>query len=151
MQETDPPVWNVQYSDLPKMAYIRKTPTGLIPGKEVETEVLLLAYEAEQLGITWEIVPYSELWKFSYREHDKYLLKHFDSQMKTVGNRLCFDKDFTRSILAFHDIHIPKGFTITKSQSEQEWQNVFTSLKNQPSSNQLPELTAKMFSCIFLH
>ncbi len=119
---------NINYHDLPKLSYTRFTPGGLVETKAVDTEVQLVAYEAELAGIRWEAIPDSELVKFSYRGHDEYLLGHIQPTMGVNGSRLCMDKDFTRSVLAYANVLVTKGFSLLPTDTESHWEAVFNVL-----------------------
>jgi len=120
---------NTNYLDLPIIRYQTKLPNGLISSKLSTTEAQLVVYEAEKLNISWELVPFTEMIKFSYKGHTEYFLGRFQTTMGIIGYRICYDKSVTRSVLEEKNLPIAKGFTINSSDSLEVWESVFNALQ----------------------
>jgi len=120
---------NIQYSDLPVISYTKNSPSGLVTRKPVSSAMQLVAYEATLAGVEWEVIPDSELMKFTYNNRTVHVLEHYQPTLTVTGDWLCIDKEATRSALAAQSLPIPKGYAILATDSEQSWEEIFNVLQ----------------------
>lgn len=109
--------------------FTRLSPQGLVPDEKVSTEMNLLQIEAKELGITCEVIPDSDVYKLTYKNHVEYLRDGAPTSNRLPGPQLCDNKALTRAMLAQLNLPIAKGFTYYRSDSSEYLQEIFSSLK----------------------
>lgn len=114
---------------LPDLKCGRRTPSGIIYDLEVTTEAKLITLEADQLGIKWEIVPFTNIVKLTYGEHSEYMRHGVTTTNRVPGPYICDDKYLTREVLENAGMPVSKGYCLVKTDSYEHRKEVFESLQ----------------------
>lgn len=111
----------------------RKLPNGKISEKKVSIETQLLLKAAEEQGISWRIIPFSEAIELKKNEQVHYLHNRCLDNTSYTGYKYCINKNVTEKMLEDKNISVAPGYFISKEEKEDFGllENIFDSL-NKP-------------------
>lgn len=85
--------------------------------------------EAEQRGVEWEIIPDSDIVKFTYNGQEGLIRKGVPSTNLSIASRICAHKNLTRTMLREAGLPIMKGFALRSSDTPEYRNEVFSALQ----------------------
>lgn len=114
----------------PNFYYVRPKIDGTEEKKEVVSfSTQLVLVEAEKLGITWELIPETEMYKLNWNGEIGYFLDRTPLASSFSAVSTCMDKHITKLFLAKSGVSTPKGYSITKTDTPEYIEKVFNALQ----------------------
>lgn len=114
---------------IPDICFLRSTPLGLKNGPQLDTETKFIIMEAEKLGMTWRLIPDSDVTCLTLNGHTEYLRNGAPSTNRSPGSRICAKKHLTRAMLIDAGVPVTKGFAIHVADTQEYRRAVFTALQ----------------------
>lgn len=108
--------------------YKNKTPNGWQNGRAVTISTQLILETAKNLGIDWQEIPGTGIFRLIYKKRVEYFYIQIPSKTTALAHFICADKRVTRNMLLDQKISVPKGFTITRKDSQSYRQAVYKNL-----------------------
>lgn len=115
-------------TQLPSLYFSRQLPSKIVNDLECTTEIKLLIMEAEKAGVSWEVVPFSDVCRFTYHGHTEYSRFGGVSTNRTPGPIICENKYLTRQFLIDAGLPVVKGYLVMSADSPEDRNNIFNSL-----------------------
>jgi len=109
--------------------YYRQTPTGQKKSKQITASTLLILKEAEKLNIQVEKIPYTQLFKLTYKKKIRYFRYQIPHQTTNIGIYCGNNKKITKRLLEQANISVPKGYSINKKDKKEYYRQILTDLK----------------------
>lgn len=109
--------------------YQRKTPQGLTDDRQMKFGVRVILKEAEELGIQWENIPGTDVFRLMWNDEVQFFRGGVPSTTSAIGREFAKEKDLTKRILESEGISTPKGYIVRKDDSDEYVQSVFQDLK----------------------
>lgn len=114
---------------LPQLPFHRQTPDGYKNDLELSPQAQVLVMEAEEMGIQWEVVPFTIVVKYTYNGHSEFVRHGVASTNRVPGPYICDDKYLTRAMLADAGLPIPKGYSIMHADTPEDRAKIFEALE----------------------
>ncbi len=111
------------------LRFDRNFPGASKPEDEISPQVQDIVLEAEEMGIAWEVVPFSTIVKFTYNGHVEFSYNGSTSTNRTPGPRICGDKQLTRALLIAGGIPISQGFAVIQQDTAFDREKIFLALR----------------------
>lgn len=109
--------------------FIRSLPEGLVQHEEVSISVKRILEEAENLGITWELVPDTDSIRLTYKGNVQIFRDCVPSTTSYIADQICYDKQLCKVILKQAEIEVAPGVLIYKEDSEKRIKSMWDSLQ----------------------
>lgn len=90
----------------------RRTIDGVKKIKKVSPSTVLVLEEAEKLGIEWEKISYTDLFKLTFQNEVKYFHGQIPSSTTEFAYYVCNNKRLSKNILIKAGISVSKGYQI---------------------------------------
>ncbi len=116
-------------STLKSLHYIRSLPEGVIQGEEVSISTKRILEEAENLGITWEILPNTEMIRLSYKDNVQIVKNRLPNTTSKNAYEVCHDKQICKMILEKAGLEGMPGFLIYKEDTEVRIKSMWDALQ----------------------
>lgn len=113
----------------PLLYYKRQKTTGLAEEELVSVSTRMILQESEKYGIVWKEIPETRVFEMTFHGQTKYFHAQIPAQTTWVGFHACLDKNVTKGFLRAAGIQTPKGFHLTRFDSQSYWKEVFESVK----------------------
>jgi D-alanine-D-alanine ligase-like ATP-grasp enzyme len=113
---------------MPLTNYKRRGVSQDLVFNEISFSTQLILQTAKELGITYETLPYTGLFKLNYRGKTEYLHAQPPSLNTRSSVYCCNNKAITKSLLRNENISTPKGFVISSKDSVKYWISVYNAL-----------------------
>ncbi len=95
--------------------YSITTPSGIIPAGKVSLSTQLILTAAENLGISWESIPNTQIFKLTYQHITRFFHQQRITQTLEIGFDICLDKCACKEFLTRAQITVPSGFYIPQT------------------------------------
>jgi cyanophycin synthetase len=99
--------------------------------RKISKSTILVLQEAENLGIDWQKMPYTSLFKLQHNGVDKYFHAQTPSETTAFAHYCCKNKQVAKNILHEEGINVPKGYFIKSSDTQKYLLDLFRNL-NKP-------------------
>lgn len=109
--------------------YQRYTPTGLSDADPVTLSTQLILDAALELGIEVHILPGTKIIQLRHNGVVKYFRFQISTETTDIGFYACLDKSVTNNLLRSQGVQVPSGFHITRTDSQEYWQEIFLALE----------------------
>jgi cyanophycin synthetase len=100
--------------------YLQTTPQGLASQRPMTISTKLLLQKAEELGISWETIPDTEVIKLSYQGQVGYFTRQVAGNTTLLAHECTKNKEIAKALFAQHGLSTPAGFTLTKQLYSQD-------------------------------
>ncbi|GIK83600.1 MAG: hypothetical protein BroJett025_02220 [Patescibacteria group bacterium] len=107
----------------------RKTILGKDKLKKISKSTLLVIEEAEKLGISWEIIPYTAMFRLQYKNTEKYFYGQVPSETTAFAHYCCKDKRIAKHMLQRAGISVTHGFLLESGDAIECYQQLFDGMK----------------------
>ncbi len=102
--------------------YSITTPSGTVPAGKISLSTQLILNAAQELGISWESIPNTQVFKLTYQQITRFFHQQRITQTLEIGFDICLDKCACKEFLTQAKITVPKGFYIP--QTHQNYQSL---------------------------
>ena len=109
----------------------RKTIDGVRKLKKVSKSTILILEEAEKNNISWEKIPYTDLFKLKFKGKLAYFYGQIPSKTSAFAYYACKNKRVTKNILESEGISVSKGYLIKDGDEKKYYLKLFKNL-NKP-------------------
>ncbi len=125
------------------LIYENYSPTGIVKNKNVSSSSRLVLKEAEKYGVTWRIIPCTEIIELNYKGKIQTYYHQVPSTTTALAKYACNNKKVTTNLLFNAGISVPKGYRIKKTTSDEDllafYKNLQKPLVVKPSDGALGE------------
>jgi len=111
-----------------KLIYNYFSPHGLEKSKNISNSSRLVLKEAEKLGITWKIIPGTEIITLNYHGKEESYFHQIPTSTTALGIYACNNKKTTINLLRQAGLCVPRGYRISKEHNEDYLKEVFNFL-----------------------
>jgi len=114
---------------LPKLVYEYFSPSGLKKGNNLTNSSRVIIKEAEKHGITWKIIPGTEIVSLTYKGQEKSYHHQVPSSCTALAHYICRNKKITNNLLQQAEINAPKSYHINQDDDKKYLRAIFEKLK----------------------
>jgi cyanophycin synthetase len=114
---------------IPDWKYKVIRPTGVSDGNLISISTREVLVEAEKYGITWEEIVGTRIFRLNYHGVTREFYAQVPTSVTELGFNSCLDKSITRALLQAVGVNIPKGYGLTKGDTQDYWMEVFNALQ----------------------
>jgi len=107
----------------------RKTIDGVKKLKRITRSTVLILETAESLGIKWEKINYTDLFKLSYQNEVKYFHAQVPSTTTEFAYYCCNNKRISKNLLEQAGLSVSKGYLIKTDDSQEYRLSLFADLQ----------------------
>lgn len=112
-----------------QLIYQLYTPNGVEKNKNISNSSRLVLKEAEKLGMTWKIIPCTQIIELDYKGKKRTYYHQVPATTSALAKYACNNKKVTSNLLLAAGISVPKGFRIKEGSSEEYLRSVYESLQ----------------------
>jgi cyanophycin synthetase len=106
----------------------RKTIDGVKKLKKVSKSTILILEEADKQGISWEKIPYTDLFKLEFNGKTEYFHGQIPGKTSAFAYYCCKNKRVTKNILEKAGIAVSKGYLIKHGDKKKYYLKLFKNL-----------------------
>lgn len=125
------------------LIYELYSPNGVIKNKNVSHSSRLILEEAEKYGISWSIIPCTQIIELDYKGKKTTFYHQVPSTTTALAKYACNNKKVTTNLLFNAGISVPKGYRIKKTTTDEDLLSFYKSLQKpvvvKPSDGALGE------------
>jgi D-alanine-D-alanine ligase-like ATP-grasp enzyme len=111
------------------LIYQYYSPDGLKENKQVTNSSRLILKEAEKYGISWKIIPGTQIITLKYKKQERSYHHQIPSSTSLLAHYCCSHKKTTSNLLKQAGINVPKGYRVRRKHQQEELKAIFESLK----------------------
>lgn len=111
-----------------QLIYEFYSPTGLKKNKNVSNSSRLVLEEAEKHGVSWDIIPGTQIITLTYKDKTQTYYHQVPSSTTALAKYSCNNKRVTSNLLKHAEVSVPKGYRIKKDASEKYLRSAFDNL-----------------------
>ncbi len=108
--------------------YNRQSPQKDTHIKKVLSDTVHILNTAKKLGITYQRIPYTGLFKLKYKKQTRFFRHRTPPQTSGIARYCCQNKRVTKNLLQQADVSVPKGYMVKQNDSKQYIDSVFSQL-----------------------
>lgn len=111
------------------LIYQLYSPNGLVENKPVSNSSRLVLIEAEKYGVSWRIIPGTQIVELTYNGVSKTYYHQVPSNTSALAKYACNNKKTTSNLLQLAGVSVPKGYRIKRESEEKYYKTVYQALK----------------------
>jgi glutamate--cysteine ligase len=105
------------------------SPEGIVKNKNVTNSSRLVLKEADELGVSWKIIPCTQLIELSYGGKKATFYHQVPSSTTSIAKYACNNKKVTTNLLHNNGISVPKGYRVRKKSTEEYLLSIYENLQ----------------------
>lgn len=109
--------------------FVRSIPEGQVPYKEVSISIKRILEEAENMGISWEIIPDTDTIRLSYKGNIQIFRDRVPSTTTYIADQICYDKQLCKMVLKNAGLTVMPGFLLCTEDSDMYIKNIWDALQ----------------------
>lgn len=109
--------------------FVRSLPEGVVEHQEVEISIKRILEEATNLGITWGIIPDTDIVQLVYKDKVQIFRGCFPNTTSYNAAEICYDKQLCKMILKKAGLEVMSGFLLYKEDSDTRIKSMWDSLQ----------------------
>lgn len=112
-----------------QLIYQLYTPNGVEKNKNISNSSRLVLKEAEKFGMTWRIIPCTQIIELNYKGKKRTYYHQVPSTTSALAKYACNNKKVTSNLLLVAGVSVPKGFRVKEGSSKEYLRSVYDSLQ----------------------
>jgi len=112
-----------------QLIYENYSPQGTVKIKNMTNSSRLVLIEAEKLGVSWQILPCTQLIELNYKGKKRTFYHQVPSSTTALAKYACSNKKVTTNLLFKKGISVPKGYRIRRTSTDEYLLLVYENLQ----------------------